>query len=785
MGLFSSKKKVYVASSVYKLIETDDRPTLMAETVAGASITGQNVAQAITNVLTSGPRARQKSFLRWAKQNFDFGLPRAAINYTDVIATSDVEAQIRATDTDIGSDTDKVITVHEAFIDNADESYYAEQWIYANEPARALEDWAADVNLGTGSIDIQYPDSTTDSFMVSGYNSSNTILVAYYSYVDTSPEPDPEAEEGDPPPDPISYATRVLIYELGSGNTNLDSRQVELTDGASAREFYPFIPIRIDNDGVFDSGSPAVGKEDEIREAYERLLGGDIDELIDEVESNADIDDIDYCYLVSGVSLNTSSIPEKEYIFNFFQTLAGQQQIPSSAYQSFQSTNDSLGYHTRTLNHELLNTAATIDPANPGRLLGVDIASSAQAPRVSNVHLTLPSTELGVVDMKITWSDISEETLTGVYDNDVQVGDVRIRKSETYSLTTNLPFTNGERENTSNVTGVIIEKQISGLEFVRITCQGLQHKNLIYDGKSVDITGEEAIADTDTSGFIIPLHEPTLKNCGAVVASEISRESHLLVFNSYQVVKKKWYQSGIFGFVLAVVIAVVVAVITVTTAGAGTPAAALAGSGILGSAAAVGATLGLSGLLAIAVGAAANAIAAMLVLQAVNTVASEAFGAQIGRILTAVTSVLLIIGTGPGGFDFGNIQSNIANMAPLDKLAMMTSAATDIVGAIQEAKLNDIMEATKDITDQYEEEMLNLNELMEEFGDQIIDPLMLTDFTDPLSSTKLFGASFVPPPTFMEDPQAFMDRTLMTGSDLIDLSHAMVTDFVDTTLTLQ
>lgn len=258
-----------------------------------------------------------------------------------------------------------------------------------------------------------------------------------------------------------------------------------------------------------------------------------------------------------------------------------------------------------------------------------------------------------------------------------------------------------------------------------------------------------------------------------------------MVFNSYQVVKKKWYQSGIFGFVLAVVIAVVVAVVTVTTAGAGTPAAALAGSGILGSAAAVGATLGLSGLLAVAVGAAANAIAAMLVLQAVNVASSELFGKQIGRILTAVTGVILAFGTGPGGFDFGNIQNNIANMAGIDKLAAMTNAATDIVGVIQEAKINDIMEATKEITDEYQEQLTDLNEMMEEFGDRIIDPLMFTDFTDPLSKTKLFGASFVPPPTFMEDPQAFMDRTLMTGSDLIELSNAMVTDFVEATLTLQ
>jgi len=159
------------------------------------------------------------------------------------------------------------------------------------------------------------------------------------------------------------------------------------------------------------------------------------------------------------------------------------------------------------------------------------------APQITNIHLTLPTPELGVLDMKISWSDISETRATGKAFAGAKVGEVEVKEGITYNERTVLGFINGEFASSNPVTGLTIRKQINSLEYIEIKIQGLMHKNLIYKGKSVDITAREAMADPDESGFIIPLHEPTLKRLGSVISTELARESFILVFNSYQVVK--------------------------------------------------------------------------------------------------------------------------------------------------------------------------------------------------------------------------------------------------------
>lgn len=782
MGLFSTKKKVYVSSTVYKIVDDGtEQKSFMRELVATTALSNTantSFAEALVATLQNGPRSRQKSFFRWAKNNFDFGLPRAAIDYTAVINDAAMEAQIHTAV--FAGNADINVVLNEAFLDNADESYYAEEWLYANRPELALLDWAADVDPDTNDIWIQYPPGTeylgnpitNDSFNVPGFNSSNNVIVAYYQYETISTG--------------VISPAQAYVYLIGSGNATLDNYRVELTDGASAREFYPFIPLRVDNKSVFDAAAITKPKEEIIRKAWDKALGSDIQDAIDEINSNPDVNEIDYAYMVQGVCLNTDSPFEQQYLFEFFRGLVGSQGYGGSEYSSYTAANDALGYHARTLANtfEELNTAAANDPSNPGFLTGVSPASQSRAPRITNIHLTLPTAELGVLDMRISWSDISEETKPGVMYHGARVGDIQIGRSTTFGQRVELPFMFGDFYSMSNVSGIVIRKQISLNEYVEVTCRGLLHKNLIYKGKSVDITAEEALSDPDDSGFVIPLHEPTLRRLGGVRATEIAKESYVIIFNSYKVVKKKWYQSGIFKFILAVVIVVIAVVLTVVFAPAGS-AAASGGYGLLGANAAIGASLGFTGLMAIAIGAAVNAIAAAIVIQLVGKVSTAVLGEQIGRIITMVSAALIALGSGPGGFGFGNISSNIGNMAAIDKLAMMTNAAADIVGIFTQGQLDEIMAAAKKATEDYDAQLKEIETLMEQFSNTgLIDPMMFTDFTNPLDAIKLMGENFAMPPTFGEQPEDFIRRTLMTSSDLIELSNAMVTEFVDATLTL-
>ena len=781
MGLFSTKKKVYVASTVYKLNEDSPNKSFMREVIASTALTTGNTsfAEAIQESLRFGPRAAQRSFFRWSKANFDLAMPRASIDYNEVLDYDALKTQIHTTV--YSSDTDISIQIYESFIDNADESYYAEQWVYENRPELALLDWAADVDPITNNIYIQYPPDTiylgspivTDSFSVPGFNSSNNVIVTYY-YAET-------ISTGSTSP------VRVYIYKIGDGVTALDNYKVELTDGAGTREFYPFIPLRINNKSVFDPASPAKPHEELITKAWKKALGNDIADAITGIDENPNVGEIDYAYLVFGVSLNTESRVEQEYLFEFFRGIASSQGPSSGAYGVFEATNDALGYHPRYNGTDVvLNNGAFNDPENPGYLRRVDVGDESFAPLSTNIHLTIPSPAFGVLDMKISWSDIYEERITGSLFFRAKVGDTRIAPSQTFQQRTQMDFLDGPFIVNSNVSGITIGKQINSQEYILVHCRGLQHKNLIYKGKSVDITAEQAIADNDASGFVIPLHEPTLKRLGALKATEIARESYLIVLNSYQVVKKKWYQTAFFQFILAVIVIVVITVITVMTAGAGTPAAAGAIPGLLGTAASVGAALGFTGLLAIAVGAAANAIAAMLVLQLVNAGGSALFGEKIGRILTIIVAVMITLGTGPGGFSFDNLSQGIGwnNMAALDKLALMTNAASDLIGSIQQEKLAEILGKTQNVLEDYKEEMNKLQDLMKELiGDGILNPRMLIDFTDPINNWAQMGEKWQKAAFFGETPQDFLDRTLLSG-ELIEISHEVIYSFVDAALTL-
>ena len=774
MGLFSTKKKIYVSSTVYKMIDDGtDRADFMRELLAGTALSrngSMSYAEAIQAGINRGPRAKQKGFFRWAKNNLGVGMPLAAINYTETI--NDVAVAAEILDSQYANDPAYTINVISSLIDNADESYYAERWIYENYPEKAHLEWAADADPVTDDIYIQWPDMTSDTINIPGLNSSNDVLVAYYTVTHAG----------------VTSTTKVFIYLLGSGNTLLDNRNIQVSSGSGVREFYPFIPLRINNVSVFHASSPAKPYESLIRKAWEKALGTDIDTALDQIASNPQVGEIDYAYLVFGVTLNTKDVAEKAYIYEFFKLLAERQTLPSSAFPAWADENAVFGFHTRFNNgFESVNTAGVNNEDNPGFIDGVARADYVTSPRAENVHLKLPDPAFGVLDMKITWTNIQEETHSGLAEYGARKGDVFIRAGNQIDNTLRVSLFGGIFTFVNSASGISIRKQISNTQYSEILVDGLLHKNLIYKNKEVVTNVKTALEDPDPCEFIIPLHEPTLKRLGGVKATDVARESYLMVFNSYKVVKKKWYQTGIFKILLTVILIVVIVVITVLTYGTGSPQAIAATSGILGSAATIGAALGFTGLMAIAIGTAVNVIAAMIVLQLVGVVGGAIFGEKIGKILQAVAAVIMILGTGPGGFSFENVTAgaNWANLAAIDRLALITGAATDIVGVFQQERLEAILEKSEDVMEQYKSELKKVEELMAGLGsDGIINPQMLTDFTNPLNAWSQMGSDWVRGAFFGESPQDFINRTLMSGGDLIELSHAMVNDFVEAALTL-
>ncbi len=129
---------------------------------------------------------------------------------------------------------------------------------------------------------------------------------------------------------------------------------------------------------------------------------------------------------------------------------------------------------------------------------------------------------------------------------------------------------------------------------------GLTHVNNIYEDKSIYTDAFTALGDADESGFIIPIHEAVFRAMPMVQATQMSTACCYLVVNSYVVVKQAWYQTAFFQILLIVV----VIVISIFTFGAGS----ILGAGVLGTDAAIGATIGLTGTAALVAGAIVNAL---------------------------------------------------------------------------------------------------------------------------------------------------------------------------------
>ena len=245
-----------------------------------------------------------------------------------------------------------------------------------------------------------------------------------------------------------------------------------------------------------------------------------------------------------------------------------------------------------------------------------------------------------------------------------------------------------------------------------------------------------------------------------IQATQLAVSSRLIVFNCYKIVKIRWYQKGIFKFLIAIVISIVTAFVF--------PGAA----GLLGPALSVGSALGFTGTMAIIMGAAVNAIAGMILTTIIQKGAvlllGEKWGAVLGSILPSFASyVSSFANTGKFYVDWG-AMFRADNLLSCDLSSdMVTKWAQGEISEIQ----GDITKAGADYKAKSAEIQKKTLDLLG-YGGGMIDPLIFTEIT---SGSSAFMA---------ESSGAFLSRTLMTGSDIVDLSMSIIEDFSDLSLQL-
>jgi len=138
-----------------------------------------------------------------------------------------------------------------------------------------------------------------------------------------------------------------------------------------------------------------------------------------------------------------------------------------------------------------------------------------------------------------------------------------------------------------------------------------------------------------------------------------------------------------------------------------------------------------------------------------------------------VAVVAIALGSAPSGStaSIGTVFTTISNPQVLMQL---TSAALNGVSSYFNFKIRDALLATQDIYKEYERQSKLISDLWQSnlgFGKTYIDPLGFTD------TSKENNQLYVP-----ESLNTFLDRTLLLGSDIVDITHNMLTNFTQITL---
>lgn len=549
---------------------------------------------------------------------------------------------------------------------------------------------------------------------------------------------------------------KVFIYRNGSGNPVLDAM---FNPSTGNQDFFPYIPFRVDNKFISEENFPSVYEIS--KKALKKSTTGDYDEIISKIADNESIGDIDYAYAVFGVSLNVKEVACREYIYRFFKAILEQSSVGGDG----QYTAWKLEWDAADASMTAWNTwkVAQSDSSNP--LFGTPEPVKKPYPPMPESEIKISSDNNTVMnyDIRIRWNSISEYSFTGVGKEGAKIGDLWFQ--------VNMDDVFDEMGNVNGVWGVMATRLSNNIDlywqdgentYRMLKIRGLVHRNEIYNGKAVEIDGREALQDIEESGFIVPLHEGIYRSMPLTKSTQMATACSFIIFNCYVVKKKKWYQTGLFAVILIIVIIIVSIYF---------PPAGAASGGILGTNAAVGAAIGFTGAAAIIVGAIANAIAAMILVSIIQRGAVAIFGDKLGTIIGTIAAVIALnVGTAMANGQ--TMAQGFGNMMRAENLLQLTNTGLNAYSNYINLSTQTILEETAALIEGYKVESEAVQQAYAEaFGVNkgVIDPLSLTDA----------ARSFFYTP---ESRQSFLERTLMVGSDIADMSLEMLTNFADLTL---
>ena len=774
MGLFSSKKVTVVSSVIYNLLGDDEPIDYVATSILDAVINpkdNMSLSENLFKKITSGPAANFRKYIQWSKSSdYQTHLGLATSSYYNVDFLSDSEAE-NLLKKYLGLADSTLLVVTNTEFARYNIYLFADAWVVNNKPDQKDTEYTVeDIPIRKypeGSsywnnpiirydIVITFTDGSSVTIDTSSFDTTARYLYIQYQVT--------EAE---------SKTYGYLTYKQGSGFKEFDdlfSKPQALSNTYSA-----FLPFRAWNTFLSDKkGKEYLPEVYKLAKKGANIAIGDnkYTELMNIIADNKDIGEIDFAYLHFGVPLNIPYDFGKEYIFEYFNNIAD--------YNTEYGKSISIPYSDLQVSTE----SSTYYADYYGKIF--DGLSSEEFIIPGTIYIRSPGTNLNF-NITINWDNITKSIKQGLCKKDAVAGKYYIwsqRDPIKIGIGYRLVWKDsGSDSGSGNWVQESVGSVYSSAEVLHIVYQETSNRyteiqvwsaeqlNYIYKGKYTATYSDDAFAEKDLSDFIIPIQYNSFLETNIAKMDSTMQCCYNLVFNCYKTYKKKWYQSGFFRIIIPVVIIVIAVVITYLSYGTLTEfSAALAGSVGGTLAAGIGITVGTVSYVIVA--SAINAICAIILTKVVTTVATNIFGEKLGVIIGAIASLIISVGIS-NGFDFSNAISSISNNIP-----QFTASVVLQAGNAYTQLLNI---KTKSVLAKYNNLYLSYTDKMEEIQDKTDELLGYNQYSP------LFLNSIIEPQETIvyEDRDTFLARTLLLGSDIVDLTLNSITNFTKLNLSTE
>lgn len=608
----------------------------------------------------------------------------------------------------------------------------------------------------------------------------------------------------------VDYKEKEFIYTKGEGISELDAL---FTESSFTKESYtPYIPYRAWNHTL----NP---KDDEViyklgKKAHLKVFNkNSYQEIIDSIDENKDINKIDFAYCVFGISLNIPYQSARSYLWDYFKVINPKiYRLPFNPPSKYvhpilhtSPYNTGFKNYIHSKSTKYISCNLDIDITGNGIFIVEVDGKIKEDVSVGSIYVgtTLDHTfskwrrRHEHTNNDFTWYTYTEHARWSI-NGDITVYEPDLKKKEmtSFIVKTGIDYsTPPDPEdpwpfNKRNIFDDDDDKKDPNNDYFRTFCllkqteenkyqvifiYDLQYTNYIYKGgynygeDSVIYYAEDQIQeypeDQKFSGFLVPIEYNTLTRGSISDSINCCQVCNNIVFNCYEVVKKKikWYQTGIFKAFIVIVTIVIAVVITIFAPYA-SPGYNSAAAGWIS----VGTALGFTGTAALVAGFCVSVIGGIIVLKVLSPVLTDIFGPVIGQLLSFIASVIFTFGVGYLANTNITISTFLTNTLtdPSFYLGASSALAQGYANQIQ-LKLQALADRSNKLLEYYQGKY----EELEEAYDKLLG-----------SSSKVNNQLLSI--YIAERPEEFFNRTMLTGSDIVDITQSMVYNFCDNSLKL-